>query len=947
MNRAQLLRLTRGPGGAPIVTPTPILPAIVLAPSFSGAPTSGLTLTGTNGVWSNTPVGYTYQHQSSADGLTGWTDIPGATAKSLALNGDLIGVHVRPGVSAFNAAGAAVFAYGAAVGPVVEGSAADYVATSAAELITHVNSAIAAGGNKTIEISDAGSFGTTIIDLKNKDPAARVVIRGQSVHGVEVPGFDLEGSSNLTIKDLRAKRLRVVVGTAADATAGVFRVHGTADVWFENCDISADPMTTFDAHGYMSVSGGAGTFIDGENVVTSHSTPGTGVYKATAPMSAAGVFAITGPATVGNRLGGSFSTAWSGKTLTGVTSGATRTIGSIVSNINLLVGITGGTTPCSGLKVTNCDIHDVKWGVAVNGTDVEVVGNDVFDFYISPFDFNGDCSGLRLKANRFFGGWAIETDGEPSGTNGPHSSVGGFSFGDKMPDDIEIEGNILGLGRNRFNATGEQAQGTGNKVNDMACTATGSISGTVMTVASTPSLSFTLKVGMRVFGTGVADNTVITAILTGTGKIGTYSVNNSQTVASTTLEIQARVTNLKYRSNLIDSNASIGTQMSYLGAGCEYAYNTHVSCRDTRSATNPNTPSFYFSDCDSGLRAHHNVVMSLAVGGLNHYIHPDVYRDSVDNVIALMTATTGPASFEALFDGIGGPLPFSGATIDNFREMFAPKAGSRIETGYGHTAYYDWDTREASYPVLTMPSTSVPTGVDLPAVAFDGVNDFARYTVSGAETLLSFSTGNAITIVLGVRMQSANTVDGYLMRAQNSDILVRRLNSAGNKLRVSFKGADGNTCVSFDTTLGLSLADTSVVLLTISIDFANYRYHVMKGKQPDTLLNINTWTGAAMRVTSDTFTLMATDTGGSKLAGDVTCLYVHDGFWDGLDADNHDLLIAQDGKPVSLGANGSLLLGVQPRVYAKGAAAAWNDAGGVNLGSAARKLIVTGALVDA
>lgn len=818
---------------------------------------------------------------------------------------------------------------------------ADYVASSAAELITHVNSAIAAGGNKIIEVADAGSFGSTIINLTNKDPAARVTIRGESVHGVVVPGIDLEGSSNITLQDLKCFRLRSVVGTAADSTGGVVRVHGSADIWVINCEVSSDPMTGFDAHGYMDVSGGSGTFIDGESVQTSHTTAGTGKYKATAPLSSGSVFAITGPSTLGNPLGGVFSSAWSGKTLTGLTSGATRTIGSIVSNINLLVGITAGTTPCSGLKVTDCLIHDVKWCVALIGLDIEVTGNDFYDFYISPFDYNGDCSGLRHKANRCMGGWAIETDGEPSGTNGPHSSVGGFSFGDKMPDDIEVDGNIHAIGMARFNATGEKAQGTGNKVNDMACTATGSISGDVMTITTTPTLSFTLKVGMRVFGTGVTDNSAIAEILTGTGQAGTYRLNNSQTVGSQSLEIQARVTNFKFRNNLVDSNASIGTQLSYLGAGCEVAYNTHISCRDTRAASNPNTPSFYFSDCDSGLRAHHNVVMSLAIGGLNHYIHPHVYRDSIDNVIALMDATTGPASFETLFTGIGGGTPFSGATLENILTMFEPKAGGRIEAGYGHTAYYDWDTRVASYPTITMPSTSIATGLDLPAVAFDGVDDFSRYTVSGAENLLSFTTGDVITMVLGVRMQSANNVDGYLMRAQNSDILVRRLNTTGNKLRISFKGTDGQTCVSFDTTLGLSLADTALVLLTISIDFANYRYHVMKGSQPDTLLNINTWTGLPMRLTSDTFTLMATDTGGSKLAGDVSLFYAHEAFWNGLVQADHDLLVAQDGKPVSYGADGSLLLGSQPKVYAKGNAAAWNDVAGINLGTAARKLLVT------
>ena len=62
---------------------------------------------------------------------------------------------------------------------------------------------------------------------------------------------------------------------------------------------------------------------------------------------------------------------------------------------------------------------------------------------------------------------------------------------------------------------------------------TGSISGTTMTVTAVT--SGTIKVGSGVTGTGVFVPTYITALGTGTGGIGTYIVDASQTVASTTL----------------------------------------------------------------------------------------------------------------------------------------------------------------------------------------------------------------------------------------------------------------------------------------------------------------------------------------------------------------------------------------------------------------------------
>jgi hypothetical protein len=62
---------------------------------------------------------------------------------------------------------------------------------------------------------------------------------------------------------------------------------------------------------------------------------------------------------------------------------------------------------------------------------------------------------------------------------------------------------------------------------------TGSISTTTLTVTAVT--SGTLFVGQTIQGAGVTTQTIITALGTGTGGVGTYTVNNSQTVASSTL----------------------------------------------------------------------------------------------------------------------------------------------------------------------------------------------------------------------------------------------------------------------------------------------------------------------------------------------------------------------------------------------------------------------------
>jgi hypothetical protein len=71
----------------------------------------------------------------------------------------------------------------------------------------------------------------------------------------------------------------------------------------------------------------------------------------------------------------------------------------------------------------------------------------------------------------------------------------------------------------------------------------GNISGTTLTVTSMK--SGTLAIGQQLFGVGVTDRTIITALGTGTGGVGTYTINISQTVASQTLNtaaVAARVT---------------------------------------------------------------------------------------------------------------------------------------------------------------------------------------------------------------------------------------------------------------------------------------------------------------------------------------------------------------------------------------------------------------------
>jgi len=77
-------------------------------------------------------------------------------------------------------------------------------------------------------------------------------------------------------------------------------------------------------------------------------------------------------------------------------------------------------------------------------------------------------------------------------------------------------------------------------------TYTGSISGTTLTVTAIS--SGTVGSGRVLTGTGIAANTMITGFLTGQGGTGTYSINNSQTAASTSISQAACLTAKSYNT---------------------------------------------------------------------------------------------------------------------------------------------------------------------------------------------------------------------------------------------------------------------------------------------------------------------------------------------------------------------------------------------------------------
>ena len=131
---------------------------------------------------------------------------------------------------------------------------------------------------------------------------------------------------------------------------------------------------------------------------------------------------------------------------------------------------------------------------------------------------------------------------------------------------------------------------------------TGSISTTTLTVTSVQ--SGTIAVGQAIFGQGIAQNSVITALGTGSGGVGTYTVSDSQTVASTainsvaspaivtgsisgtTLTVSAVTSGtLKIGQTIEGSGVTDGTIITAFGTGSGGAGTYTVSASQTVSST--------------------------------------------------------------------------------------------------------------------------------------------------------------------------------------------------------------------------------------------------------------------------------------------------------------------------------------------------------------------------
>lgn len=263
----------------------------------------------------------------------------------------------------------------------------------------------------------------------------------------------------------------------------------------------------------VSLTGGAGTgakatvTVSGGNVVAVIISYGGNNYAVNDVLSCSAASIGNGILTFGGITGGSGypNGIYSNVTLTGGTGTGARATITVSGGIVIAVTLTYagvGYTVADSLTTANTNLGGAGAGFNV------AVGT-----VAASSGFQCDVAALSTGS---VGAVTLTSDGS------------GYLANEALSASIEDIGGMSGI----INSTGGITPGN-YYTNSTTAFVTASISGTVMTVSAVSSGA--LVVGQTVFGTGVADNTTITSFGSGSGGVGTYNVNNSQTVASTSI----------------------------------------------------------------------------------------------------------------------------------------------------------------------------------------------------------------------------------------------------------------------------------------------------------------------------------------------------------------------------------------------------------------------------
>jgi hypothetical protein len=253
---------------------------------------------------------------------------------------------------------------------------------------------------------------------------------------------------------------------------------------------------------------------------------------------------------------------------------------------------------------------------------------------------------------------------------------------------------------------------------------TGSISGTTLTV--TAITNGTIAAGQSLFGVGVTSETVITALGSGTGGIGTYTINLSQTVASrqmnsttvgarvtgsistTTLTVTAVASGTLYVGQTIQGTGVTAlTIITALGTGSGGVGTYTVSTSQTVSSTTLYGLNFsQLPSTDGAFTGGTNVDV---VDNYFVYNRPDTQQFGCSNALSPISGITNFSSKD------GAPDDLVTLIVDH-REIYL----------LGETSSEVWvDQGTSPFPFTRIPGTSTQHGIVAPFSVARLGNSFA------------------------------------------------------------------------------------------------------------------------------------------------------------------------------------------------------------------------------
>lgn len=214
---------------------------------------------------------------------------------------------------------------------------------------------------------------------------------------------------------------------------------------------------------------------------------------------------------------------------------------------------------------------------------------------------------------------------------------------------------LIGIGRSSFAQPVQIAYGAISTVATASGT-TSSISGTVLTVGGTTSGTF--SIGMAITGTGVLPNTYIVSLGTGVGQAGTYNINQTQTVASTT------ITGTSQKS--VD-----------IGVGGASGSSTVITLGSSTSGANSTT------NINGTLNAGYNLANYIQVAGAATTVSPTLSVLGLDTNIDLTLAPKGTGKVL-----VNSPLQIdTNLVVDTFNLTTTATTANQVLTALDATVY--------------------------------------------------------------------------------------------------------------------------------------------------------------------------------------------------------------------------------------------------------------------